>query len=333
MVYIYKKIIADKAYYYLRASQKKGSKTIVKDIAYLGSKIKDVKDALEKLPKYKEQIRKAYTLMNIALESNLYLEKIHASKIKKNDYLDYGLLTEIEACKLHYNTVFKKMHELTKQEIFKNFIIEFAYNTASIEGNTIKLIEARNLLQEGFTPKNKTLREIYDLQNTETIFNSLFTSKEDINHELIIDIHTGLLKNIDSRIGYRTEDVRVFKSRFDSSPAQYVKTDMGLLLKWYNENKNNLHPLVLAAVFHHKFEKIHPFMDGNGRTGRMLLNYILLRNDYPPLIIHAKKRKEYLDALDEADDSKPTSFNKKEYTQLLGFAADEMIASYWGIFL
>ncbi|MBI2136100.1 Fic family protein [Candidatus Woesearchaeota archaeon] len=321
------------AYYYLRASQKKGSKTIVKDIAYLGSNIKDVKDALEKLPKYKEQIRKAYTLMNIALESNLYIEKIRDAKIKKYDYLGYDLLVEIEACKLHYNTVFSKMHELTKQEIFKNFIIEFAYNTASIEGNTIKLIEARNLLQEGFTPKNKTLREIYDLQNTETVFNSLFTSKEDINHELIIDIHTGLLKNIDSRIGYRTEDVRVFKSRFDSSPAQYVKTDMSILLKWYNENKHSLHPLALAIVFHHKFEKIHPFMDGNGRTGRMLLNYILLRNNYPPLIIHAKKRKEYLDALDEADDSKLTSFSKKEYTKVLEFAANEMIDGYWGIFL
>lgn len=333
MVYLYKKIITDKAYYYLRASQKKGSKTIVKDIAYLGSNIKDVKDALEKLPKYKDQIRKAYTLMNIALESNLYIEKIHASKIKRDDYLGYDLLVEIEACKLHYNTVFKKMHELTRQEIFKNFIIEFAYNTASIEGNTIKLIEARNLLQEGFTPKNKTLREIYDLQNTETVFNSLLSSKEEINHKLIIDIHTGLLKNIDDRIGYRTENVRVFKSRFDSTPAQYVKTDMGILLKWYNENKNRLHPLVLAVVFHHKFEKIHPFMDGNGRTGRILLNYILLRYNYPPLIIHTKKRKEYLDALDEADDSKLTGFNKEEYTPLLRFAAVEMIDGYWSIFL
>jgi len=333
MVYIYKKKIGEREYYYLRASQKRGNKTLVKDIAYLGSNIKAVKTALEKLPKYKEQIRKAYKLINIALESNLYLEKIKSSKIRKDEHLNYDSLIEIEACKLHYNAVFKKMHNLTKQEILKNFIIEFAYNTASIEGNTINLSEARNLLQEGFTPKNKTLREIYDLQNTESVFNSLLASKKEITHDFIISIHKELLNNIDSRIGYRTEEVRVFKSRFDSSPAQYVKTDMAILLKWYNKNRHKLHHLVLAVIFHHKFEKIHPFMDGNGRTGRMLLNYILLRNNYPPFIIHSKKRQMYLDALSKADDSKLTSFSKEEYAKLLEFASAEMVDSYWSIFL
>jgi Fic family protein len=108
---------------------------------------------------------------------------------------------------------------------------------------------------------------------------------------------------------------------------------MDLLLKWYNENKNKLHPLVLGAVFHHKFEKIHPFFDGNGRTGRMLFNYILIKNNYPPIIIHRKTRTGYLEALKTADKSNLIKFDKADYLDLVEFCCDEMIEGYWNNFL
>jgi len=222
---------------------------------------------------------------------------------------------------------------LTKEEILKNFLIEFAFNTTSIEGNTINLAEAKNLLQEGLTPKDKTLREIYDLQNTEKVFFEIISSKEELNHEFIIKIHDKLIENIDPRKGYRTVDVRVIRSNFEATPAPYVKADMILLIKWYNENKNKLHPLVLATIFHHKFEKIHPFMDGNGRTGRMLLNYILITKNYPPLIIHKSARKDFLEVMRKADKSELKSFDVKDYFELVQFSAYELIDSYWGIFL
>ena len=332
MVYIYKKTIGEKKYYYLRASQRKGDKIIVKDIAYLGISIEDVKNALEKLPKHSEQIRKAYKTINNFLESNRYLEKIQGLKLKKDKFIEYEKLLELEACKLHFNTDFKKNDELTKREILKNFVIEFAYNTTSIEGNTIKLNEVRSLLEEGLTPKNKTLREIYDLQNTEKVFLSLFELKEEINHELIQRIHSELLENIDARKSYRITEVRVIKANFKATPAPYVKADMDLLLKFYYENENKLHPLVLAAIFHHKFEKIHPFMDGNGRTGRMLLNYILLRNNYPPLIILNKERREYLDVLRKVDKINLTEIDES-YQFLVNFVSNQMIKNYWNIFL
>lgn len=330
MVYIYKKTIGEGSYYYLRTSQRKGDKLIVKDIAYLGNSLDTAKKALERLPKYSEQIRKAYKTINNFLESNKYLEKTQRLKLKRDKFIEYEKVLEIEACKLHFNTDFKKNNEVTKEEILKNFIIEFAYNTTSIEGNTIKLNEARNLLQEGLTPKNKTLREIYDLQNTEKVFLSLLESSEEISHEFIQKVHSGLLENIDPRKDYRTTDVRVIKANFKATPAPYVRADMNLLLKWFNKNK--LHPLTLATIFHHKFEKIHPFMDGNGRTGRMLLNYILLRNNYPPLIILNKERKEYLEALRKADKISITEINEN-YKDLINFVANQMVKNYWNIFL
>jgi Fic family protein len=332
MVYIYKKTAGNKGYYYLRISERKGKRIISKDIAYLGSSIDEARKALDSLPKYKEKIRKAYKTLNKFLESNHYLERANALKLKKNDFLE-NKQSEIEACKIHYNAVFQKRDELTKKEILKNFVIEFAFNTTSIEGNTITLQEARNLLEEGMTPKNKTLREIHDLQNTEKVFFNLLETNEELSHEFIIKIHSGLMENIDARKGYRTTDVRVIKANFKATPAPYVKTDMDLLLKWYNKNKNAFHPLVLATIFHHKFEKIHPFMDGNGRTGRMLMNYIVIQNDYPLIVIHKKTRAEYLETLGKADKSDLTRALKEDYFPLVQFVADEIINSYWNIFL
>ena len=107
---------------------------------------------------------------------------------------------------------------------------------------------------------------------------------------------------------------------------------MTILLKWYEENKKILHPFVLASIFHHKFEKIHPFSDGNGRTGRMLVNMILLKNNYPPMIIYKKDRRMYLDALSSADNINLTKTDVK-YKTLINFMLDEMSASYWNLFL
>jgi len=332
MVYIYKKTVGGKSYYYLRISERKGKRVIAKDIAYLGNKIEEVKKNLDKLSDYKDEIRKAHKTISLFLESNYYLEKIKSLKLKKDEFLKEKI-EEVEACGLHYNKIFLKKDKLTKQEILKNFLIEFAFNTTSIEGNTINLAEAKNLLQDGLTPKDKTLREIYDLQNTEKVFFEIIRLKEKLNREFIIKIHDSLMENIDPRKGYRTVDIRVIKSNFDATPSVYVKTDMNLLLKWYRENESKLHPLVLAVIFHHKFEKIHPFMDGNGRTGRMLLNYILMNKNYPPLIIHKATRKEYLEAMRKADNSELTQSEIRDYLDLVQFNADEMINGYWNIFL
>jgi len=335
MAYIYRKTIGEKSYYYLRASLKKNGKMITKDIKYLGNDINTIKDNLKGIPsKYNDEIRKTYKTINRFLEVNTYLERIKKLKIKNNDYLNKESLENIEACRAHWNEKFHKLDRLTKEETLKNFIIEFAFNTTSIEGNTITLKQAQSLLLDNLTPKNKTLREIYDLQNTEKVFMTLFnnTSKE-ISHETICEIHDELLENIDARKGYRTTDVRVFRANFESTPAPYVKTDMELLLKWYRKNKNKLHPSVLAIIFHHKFEKIHPFMDGNGRTGRMLLNYILLKNNHPPLIIRKKNRIAYLEKLHKADDCPLTKATPQDYKPLTEFSAKEMTENYWNLFL
>ncbi len=331
MVYIYKKTVGEKAYYYLRASSRRGAKVAVKDIAYLGSSVQEAKKSLGKLPKFKSQIGKAYRNIGLFLDSNHFLEEAQKLKLKSDFFLE-EMLGEVEACRLHYQRVFEKQNQLTKEEMLGNFLIEFAFNTTSIEGNTIRLKEVRDLLEDGLTPKGKSLREIFDLQNTQKVFRSLDLTKE-LAHEAIQSIHSGLMENIDQRTGYRARDVIVRRSHFESTPFHLVRTDMNLLLNWFNQSKKLLHPFVLAVLFHHKFEKIHPFMDGNGRAGRMLLNFILMKNNYPPLIIRKTARAEYLDALNKADSSFLTKSEPKNYSDLVKMAAQEMAKTYWGIFL
>lgn len=333
MVYIYKKVVGKNNYYYLRVSEKKGNKLITKDLAYLGNTTDDIKKSLEKLLKYKKEIRRAYKKIHSFIESNRFIDSVKALKLKNDSFLG-NKLNLIESCKIHYLKEFNNFDVLTKEETIKNFLVEFAYNTTSIEGNTIKIREAKKLLEEGKTPKNRTLREIYDLQNTEEVFFEIFKTKQKLTHELIVNTHKNLLNNIDKRSGYRNQDVRVMRANFKSTPAPYVKTDMDLLLKWYYNNKEKIHPFVLACLFHHKFERIHPFMDGNGRTGRMLLNYILLQNGYPPLVIRMKNRENYLKTMKEADGSNELFKAELEYYYgLVQFIADEMNDSYWNIFL
>ncbi|MCK5617649.1 Fic family protein [Candidatus Pacearchaeota archaeon] len=331
MVYIYKKIISGKPYYYLRISKRKGERVITKDIAYLGGDPLSAKNAVLKISKYKSEIRKSYRRINLFFETEHYFNKAKKLKLRADEFMS-NRITEVEAIKMHYLDTFIKKTLINKKELIKDFAINFAYNTTSIEGNTITLKEAQILLEEGRTPKDKTLREIYDIQNTEKVFIELLNKKQDISHELIESVHKKLMENVDKRIGYRTRDVRVFRSHFNSAPGSYVRIDMSLLLRWYEDNKNKLHPFVLASLFHHKFEKVHPFMDGNGRTGRMLMNIILMNNNYPPMIIYKKDRMMYLNALGSADKIGLTEIDKK-YKKLVDFMIDEMTSSYWNLFL
>ncbi len=331
MAYIYKKTVGGKEYYYLRASKRQGKRIIAKDIAYLGSSIAEARASLAKLPA--KEIRAAYRKITQFLESNAWLEQAKKLKLRQSPFIEQFLLEQVEACRLHWQKVFQKKDLRTQQEYFKRFVIDFAFNTTSIEGNTITLEEAGRLLTEQLTPKDKTLREIYDVQNTERVFLNIVKNAPEPSHENIVNIHKELMQNIDARTGYRTGDVHIVHARFASTPAPYVKTDVGILLNWHKKSKTKLHPIICGGIFHHKFEKIHPFFDGNGRAGRMLLNEIMLNSSYPPIIVRKRNRAAYLEALGKADHSGLTAANPKDYKELIEFLAVELVETYWNTFL
>lgn len=335
MVYIHVKKIGNKKYYTLRISVRKGDRVITKDLCNLGSDLSKIDvSRLEK--KYKDKIRKSYKTVKNFLERNIYRDKVKNLKLKQDPYLSKEQQSDIEAILTHYKTKFLKIDKLTQEEVFEGFLINFAVNSTSIEGNTITLKQAYDLFKENITPKNKTLREVYDLTNTKKVIESLREEKPKIDADLIIKIHDMLLENIDLRRGFRNHDLRIFGQPFKPSPARYIKADINILLEWYNENKTRVHPLILAVLFHHKFENIHPFSDGNGRTGRVLMNYILGLLNYPPFIVSKRFRKKYLDSMSDADNAIKESLKDSKpdkYKRLVDFMVSQFKDSYWDIFL
>lgn len=148
MVYLYKKTIKGVPYYYLRLSKRVKERVVVQDIAYLGNDINDVERKLDTLhAAHKKEVRKAYRNIKKFLEQEYYLQKIIKKKIKQTPYLPQQHQLQVEAIKLHFQERFLKLDKKTKEEIYKRFIIDFAFNTTSLEGNTIKLEEAQKLLQ------------------------------------------------------------------------------------------------------------------------------------------------------------------------------------------
>lgn len=316
-MFIEKKIINGKPYYYLKHSFRSGNKIKTKTLAYIGDK-KDI----NKIEELKKQFRKNK------------LEKIKKELFEETDWnvlLSKKDKEKINEIKKIFSLKLKKLDEKTKKDMFDDFLTYFVYNTNAIEGNTLTLKETDLLLNKGITPQGRTLREINDHLNSKEVFYYLMKENHLINNETIILIHDKLMNNIDERKGYRTSNVRVIGARFKSSPFQYVQIDINLLLRWYNKNKNKLHPVILTSLFHHKFEKIHPFFDGNGRTGRMLINLMLMKNGIPPIILSNKQRKRYYSVLSKVDEIGLIEISE-DFNPLVKFISTHVIKTWNTIF-
>jgi len=183
------------------------------------------------------------------------------------------------------------------------FEIEYTYHSNAIEGNTLTLGETQLILEEGITVGGKTLREVQEVKNhPEAIEYVEDISKRSLREEDLFALHSLLMKDIDEHPGrYRTGGVRITGSRHIPPPPYDVPSLMKDLLKWSDENEDELRPVELAAIFQHKFLFIHPFHDGNGRMARLLTNMILLHHGYPPITLQKQERRQYYSYLSKAD--------------------------------
>ncbi len=319
-MYVEKKKVGNGIYYYLKISKRFGKKVKTKTIAYLG-----------KAPMSKRKL-------------DIEIAKISKRKIKaaekelwelkeKMKLLDTSQVEELAVILKDWGKKLKIRDKKLKAEMFKDFKTHYIYNSTAIEGNTLSLEETNMLLNENLTPKGKDLKEIYDQINEKECFDYLLSEMPRINIENIVDIHKRLLKNIDIRVGaFRRHNVRVLGAKFDTTDAKYVLTDMRILIDWYKKNKNKLHALELAAIFHEKFERIHPFYDGNGRTGRMIMNLMLIQAGFPPLVIKNKGRLEYYNVLSLGHKVDLTKIEVEGYDPIVNFCYDKLVNTYEEIF-
>ena len=182
----------------------------------------------------------------------------------------------------------------------KSFDIEYAHNSTAIEGNTLTLIQTKAIIEDGLSVGGKMLREIYEVANHAKAFDYVKKCNLEgkaLDENIVKDIHALLMENILSGGIYRNVEVRIsgagHKPPVPSEMYRQIKTFFADL-----PYQTSLNAIELAAWTHAEFVRIHPFVDGNGRTSRMIMNYQLMANGFLPISIAKENRLEYFDTLE-----------------------------------
>jgi len=306
-MYIEKRKVRGKIQYYLGHSFREGIK-VQKIRKYLGA------DLSSNVLKEREEKMKI-----------LILEEINRYKIIKDPLFEKLSVKEIEFVKRLEKNIPVKIKHLSDDEWIA-FSELFTYNTNAIEGSELNIEEVVEVLKEDKWPK-KSKSDIAEAYGVNDAISFIRITKEHISIDLIKEIHKIIFKNSKDFAGQLRkpgEEVvvmgRMGNVVHEGAPQTRVVALLNELVIWYNQNKSKYPALILAAVVHNQFENIHPFRDGNGRVGRVLLNNILIKHKLPPINIDFKNRVEYYGSLQEYEKNhnlKPTlELFVKEYKAL-----------------
>ncbi len=212
------------------------------------------------------------------------------------------------------------------EDDWQKFTEAFAYDTNAIEGSTLDSKEVVEILEKGKWP-DKSKADISETYGVAKAIKFIRETKEHVSLQFVLELHRIVFENSKTFAGkLRPKGVEVVVTDgrggivHRGAPSAHVKSLLLELARWYGKNKRKYPPLVLAAVVHNQFENIHPFQDGNGRVGRLLLNNILLKHKMPPVNIELENRQEYyaaLQAYENRHDLRPTiELMLKEYRAL-----------------
>jgi len=287
MVYIIKKNVKGETYYYVNHSVRLGGR--VKTVSYYLGKGPFTQSEIEFLVKEKSQM--------ILLEAEFL--KIFSKKLEYEEHiLPTSFINIIERLK-EINRIMAPFNKSYFEKFEENLRLRYVHGSTAIEGNTLSLRDAQLILEED-TPAGNTLREMYEVLNYNELFKYLRSYGGDITLKFILMIHQILMKNIDDENAGRLRniDISISGSDYDPTPFPVLEDELNNMIEWYKEKKLTMFPVELACQFHQKFVEIHPFIDGNGRVSRELLNFILIRNNYPRLVIPFERRGVYLRCID-----------------------------------
>jgi Fic family protein len=217
------------------------------------------------------------------------------------DRLDLDLFKSIDKKK---NYLKEKFDSYNFETLKKQAYYLHIYHTVGIEGNTMTVEQLRTLLETGQVIQGKSIiehNEVLGLQLALKYVKSL-ARKEYITVDDILQMHKRVMGHVDPLTSGIFRDTKVFVGRHVPPPSEKVPALMESYVSWLNSDEaRNMHPVRYAALAHYKLVDIHPFVDGNGRTSRLIMNLILLRGGYPPIMILKEQRDKYYDALNVAN--------------------------------
>jgi Fic family protein len=229
-------------------------------------------------------------------------------------YMDKNIQKRIES-KMEELNGLRPLPPSSVDKLRQQFEIEMTYNSNAIEGNSLTLKETYLVISEGITVKNKPLKDHLEAKDhyeaLEFIMDLVEHKKpQTVSEQLIRTLHRIVVRDTEKEWAgkYRSSNVIITGAKHKPPDAIDVPSGMDGLIRWFRKNENKLHAIELAALMHHKFVNIHPFFDGNGRVGRLLMNIVLLRQGYPLSVVLKNDRKKYYDTLAKADEEDYISF-------------------------
>ncbi len=240
-----------------------------------------------------------------------------------------ALIDEVSAAKSRLDAR-RPLPANTLLSLREKLSLEWTYHSNAIEGNTLTLRETKVVL-EGITIGGKTLREHFEAINHRDAIlyvEDVVAKDAPLTEWQIKNIHSLVLKNIEGNEAGRYRQENVVISGASTTPPDFLhlQEEMAGLIAWHSAAKD-LHPIGRAAELHTRFVKIHPFVDGNGRTGRLLLNFELMKAGFVPAIIRKEDRLDYYDALDAAC----LNADYTSITKLVAEAIDRSIEVYFKV--
>lgn len=291
MVYHRVKKIKGRSYNYLIESFKLKGK-VHQTQKYLGPIKMSTNDIIRSIEEHCDWFQTEKIKKKASLSASDFKSKILSSK----------QLTQLETIRYSFREYYRGLHPNEIERLEREFDIVYVHSTTSTEGNTCTLSEVTRILEDHLTPKGKSLREIYEIRNFEDVLRFRKGYKNDLSKKFILKLHWLIMKDIDRyTLGiFRRIEVAILGSKTTLTPAIFVEDEIDNLLKWYQKNKDKMHPVELATEFHVRFEQIHPFTDGNGRIGREIFNLMITQAGFPAFNFDVKFRDKYLDGLEMA---------------------------------
>jgi len=244
-------------------------------------------------------------------------------------FLDKNIKNRIDE-KLKKLNSYRPLPKPALEKIKEQFEIEMTYNSNAIEGNSLTMKETFLVINEGITIKGKPLKDHLEAKNHKEALDYLYDlvlkdKKNTFSESLIRSFNQLVIQDIDKEWSgkYRNSEVMITGSDYRPPKAIKVPGLVQDLVSWVGRNKKKLHPIELAAILHYKLVAIHPFFDGNGRTARLLMNVILMEQEYPLAIVLKNDRKKYYNVLSKADKG-----NLKPFVAFIAQAVERSIDIY-----